>query len=377
MHRFITLAEGTPISLLDSNDLTLFRRRLFAWYRRHARDLPWRKTRDPYPIWVSEIMLQQTQVETVKPYYARFLKRFPTVADLAAADEQQVLHLWEGLGYYRRARQLHAAARVVVEKHGGRFPTDPLAVRDLPGIGRYTAAAILSIADDQRLPILEANTIRLFARLLALQQDPTQAAARQLLWEAAEHVLPRKRCGEFNQALMELGSRVCTTQMPQCDDCPVAPWCEARRQGIAETLPVRRQRLKFEKVDEVAVVIPRRGRVLLRQCQDGERWAGLWDFPRFAVSRKPGPHSQADIEDRVAEVTGLRVALGERLTTIKHGVTRFRITLHCYQATPISSRQTLSGNGILKWVSRSKLADFPLSTTGRKISRIVNPGTDD
>jgi len=362
-------------SRFDSNDLALFRRRLFAWYRRHARDLPWRRTRDPYPIWVSEIMLQQTQVETVKPYYVRFLERFPTVTDLAAADEQQVLHLWEGLGYYRRARQLHVAAQVVVEKHGGRFPTDPMAVRDLPGIGRYTAGAILSIAKDQRLPILEANTIRLFARLLALHQDPTQAAARQLLWELAEHVLPRKRCGEFNQALMELGSKICTSQTPQCDACPVAELCEARRLGIAETLPVRRPPPKFEKVDEVAVVIPRRGRVLLRQCQDGERWAGLWDFPRFAVSRKPGPRSQANIEDRVAEMTGLRVALGERLTTIKHGVTRFRITLHCYQATLTSSRQSLSSSRILKWVARSKLADYPLSTTGRKICRIVNPGT--
>ena len=362
------------ISPFDSHDLALFRRRLFAWYRRHARDLPWRRTRDPYPIWVSEIMLQQTQVETVKPYYARFLKRFPTVAHLAAADEQQVLHLWEGLGYYRRARQLHAAARVVVEKYKGRFPTDPLAVRDLPGIGRYTAGAILSIAEDQRLPILEANTTRLFARLLALQQAPTQAAAQRLLWETAEQVLPRKRCGEFNQALMELGSKICTPQTPQCDACPLAEFCEANRRGIADTLPVRRQRLKFEKVDEVAVVIPARGRVLLRQCQEGERWAGLWDFPRFAVSWKPGPRCQSNIENRVAEMTGLRVALGERLTTIKHGVTRFRITLHCYQATPTASRQSLSSSKILKWVTRSKLADYPLSTTGRKISRIIHPG---
>ncbi len=316
-------------------------------------------------------MLQQTQVETVKPYYHRFLKRFPTAADLAAAEERDVLRLWEGLGYYRRARQLHAAARVVVAKHGGRFPRDPLAVRALPGIGRYTTGAILSIAEDQRLPILEANTIRLFARLIALRHDAAQAASRQLLWDAAERVLPRKRCGEFNQALMELGSTTCTPKSPQCDACPVANLCAARQLGIVATLPIQRQPLPFESVDEVAVVIPNRGRFLLRQCQDGERWAGLWDFPRLAVSQKPGLHLQGNIEDRVAEMTGIRVALGERLIIIKHGVTRFRITLHCYRAAPTAPRQSLASRTILKWVPRTQLANYPLSTTGRKISRIV------
>ena len=177
--------------------------------RPHARDLPWRGTRDPYAVWLSEIMLQQTQVETVKPYFQRFLAALPTIQALAKADEQQVLRLWEGLGYYRRARQLHQAARQIVADHDGRFPTDPQSVQRLPGIGRYTAGAILSIAFDQRQPILEANTVRVFSRLLAYDGQTTSSAGQKLLWAAAEAVLPARDVGRFNQALMELGSEVC------------------------------------------------------------------------------------------------------------------------------------------------------------------------
>ena len=356
---------------LANADLVKLRRRLFAWYRRHARQLPWRGTRDPYQVWVSEIMLQQTQVETVKGYFERFLDVFPTVMDLAAADERQVLRLWEGLGYYRRARQLHAAACVIADKHNGQMPSDFEDVLALPGIGRYTAGAILSIAFDQRLPILEANTIRLFARLLALEAEPTQSAAQQRLWAAAEQVLPRRRCGEFNQALMELGSTVCTPKSPRCDVCPLVEFCGAKRHGLVDVLPIKGAKTEFEQVNEVAVVIPRSGRILLRHCQAGDRWAGLWDFPRFAVASTPNPKTYATIEDQVAALTGLRVALGEQLATIKHGVTKYRITLHCFFATPISAKQPLRRDQHLKWVFRKQLGDYPLSTTGRKISQLI------
>lgn len=193
----------------DSAWLRNFRRKLRAWYDRHARELPWRGTRDPYAVWLSEIMLQQTQVETVKPYFQRFLAALPTIRALAEAEERQVLRLWEGLGYYRRARQLHQAARQIVAVHDGRFPCDPQAVQRLPGIGRYTAGAILSIAFDQRQPILEANTVRVFSRLLAYDGQTTSSAGQKLLWAAAEAVLPAREVGRFNQALMELGSEVC------------------------------------------------------------------------------------------------------------------------------------------------------------------------
>ena len=355
---------------LARSDLAAFRRRLLAWYGRNARDLPWRKTRDPYRIWVSEIMLQQTQVETVKSYFTRFVERFPTVADLAESRETQVLRLWEGLGYYRRARQLHAAAKVIVKQHGGQFPTEFEEVLSLPGIGRYTAGAILSIALDQRLPILEANTIRLFARLIALQIEPTQSTAQQQLWSVAEQVLPRKRCGDMNQALMELGSKICTPSSADCDHCPVAEFCAAKQAGLVNTLPIKRDKVKFEQVDEVAVVIRKSGRLLLRHCQEGERWAGLWDFPRFSVSKKPSPKTRASIEGRIAEMTGLSIALGDQLTTIKHGVTKYRITLHCFEGVPTKSPSRLKKQAHLKWIFPKDLADYPLSTTGRKISKL-------
>ena len=208
-------------------------------------------------------MLQQTQVATVRAYFERFMATLPTLAALAAAEEDQVLRLWEGLGYYRRARQLHRAAKNVVAEHAGRFPRDPAAVRRLPGIGRYTAGAILSIAFDAAEPILEANTVRLLSRLLALRGDPSRAAEQQVLWEAAESLLPRRGAGTFNQALMELGSRVCQPRNPDCPRCPVAMLCPTHHAGLQDRIPARRRKPATEAVREAAVIVRRRGRVLL------------------------------------------------------------------------------------------------------------------
>jgi A/G-specific adenine glycosylase len=341
--------------------------RLLGWFEHNARNLPWRQTKDRYAIWVSEVMLQQTQVTTVVPYWERFLARFPSVVSLASADEQEVLWLWEGLGYYRRARQLHAAARKIVQEHGGQFPADYSAVRELPGIGRYTAGAILSIGCDQRLPILEANTIRVLSRLTAFGGDASSSAGQKHLWSLAEQILPAKRCGAFNQALMELGSEICTARSPGCDRCPVAGLCEARRRGLADRIPGPGKRMNYEDATEIAVVVCDRGRVLLRQCQRGERWAGLWDFPRFAADAHTALAEQIAL--RTQELTGVEVAAGQQLATFKHGVTRFRITLHCYAAARQSpARRMASGS---RWVARAALAEYPLSTTGRKISRLL------
>ncbi|MGI9427831.1 MAG: A/G-specific adenine glycosylase, partial [Bythopirellula sp.] len=221
--------QSRDLSQRDAKWKQTLRRRLLTWYSKHARDLPWRKSNNPYRVWVSEVMLQQTQVETVKPYFQRFMKAFPTVRKLALADEQHVLRLWEGLGYYRRARGLHAAARKIVSEHRGRFPRDVETLQTLPGIGRYTAGAIVSIAYDQRAPILEANTIRLLARLIGYRDDPTKTAGQKLLWQTAEEVLPRKDIARFNQALMELGSLVCKPANPICPECPLESLCIAHR----------------------------------------------------------------------------------------------------------------------------------------------------
>ncbi len=364
---------------LESSDRSLplspawlrdFRRKLRAWYTRNARKLPWRGTRDPYAIWLSEIMLQQTQVETVKPYFTRFRAALPTFAALSAANEQQVLRLWEGLGYYRRARQLHAAARRIVAEHSGRFPTNPDAVLRLPGIGRYTAGAVLSIAFNQRRPILEANTIRVFSRLLAYDGQTTSAAGQKLLWSAAEAVLPVREVGRFNQALMELGSEVCRSRAPLCDECPVAQLCQARRRGLVHAIPRPKPRPQFEDVSEAAVLIRRRGRVLVIQWPEGRRWAGLWDFPRFAIQGGKQAAIHRELIDNVLTMTGVTVSPGQHLDTICHGVTRFRITLKCYEAEYVSHNG--GGEGLAqKWLRPAELKHLPLSSTGRKLAALV------
>ncbi|MFV2068005.1 MAG: A/G-specific adenine glycosylase [Pirellulales bacterium] len=354
--------------LASTEKRRVFRRRLLAWYRRHARDLPWRRRRDAYRIWVSEVMLQQTQVATVVPYFQRFLATFPSLRQLAAADEQQVLRLWEGLGYYRRARQMHQAARLIVEHHGGRFPRDREAVLALPGIGRYTAGAILSIAFDLREPIVEANTIRLLARLIAYRDDPRRGPGERRLWEVGESLLPRTHVGQFNQALMELGSLVCTTRDPACSTCPVAGQCGARAEGLQESIPPPKRRPKIEHVREAAVVIFRQRRVLIVQCGEQTRWSGLWDFPRFPV---PLDGSQRHLIDQVRRLTGVAVRPDRKMATLKHSVTRFRITLDCHLATYLSRDRRRKGGDEIRWVRPATLADYPLSTTGRKLGRMA------
>ncbi len=360
--------SDAPFELPDAGWRRRFRRRVRTWYKRNARDLPWRGRREPYPVWVSEIMLQQTQVATVKAYFDRFVQAFPTIDSLAAAEERDVLRLWEGLGYYRRARQLHRAARIIVREHDGVFPRDVETVRGLPGIGRYTAGAVLSIAFDDRLPILETNTTRLFSRLLGCGGDPASTAGQNLLWEMAEAVLPRREVGSFNQALMELGGEICLARKPRCADCPAAPLCEANLQNLQAEIPAPKKKPAFEKVHHAAVIVRRHGRVLLLQCPDGGRWAGLWDFPRFPLNASKPAEQRRELIDHVLALTGVEIELGKRLKTIKHGVTRFRITLDCYEARFVAA----GANGAkTKWLRRAELKNYPLSSTGRKLAEMA------
>lgn len=364
------MTEPALAELFHPSRRRSFRGRLLRWFRRCARDLPWRRTRDPYAVWLSEIMLQQTQVATVEGYFARFLARFPTIGALARADEQDVLRLWEGLGYYRRARQLHRAARIVVSEHGGQFPRDMESVRRLPGIGRYTAGAILSIAFDRREPILEANTQRLLSRLAAYRGDPSSGEGQRLLWQLAELLLPHRHTGQFNQALMELGSQVCTPRAPRCGECPVAILCEARRLGLQGDIPRPKRRTPSTALREAAVLVRHRGRVLLVRCPEGGRWAGLWDFPRVALESEEPQRRMHELAEKVCRLTGAAVEPGELLHTIRHGVTRYRITLECYAARCLSTGSPPEGAEV-KWLRAEQLAHYPLSTTGRKLARWV------
>jgi A/G-specific adenine glycosylase len=358
-------------TLPDATCRRAMRRRLLAWYDAHARDLPWRRRGDPYAVWLSEIMLQQTQVGTVKAYFERFVNALPSIEALAQADEHEVLRLWEGLGYYRRARQLHKAAKIIMAEHGGQFPRDPQVVHRLPGIGRYTAGAILSIAFDAREPILEANTLRLLSRLLAYAGDPRSTEGQRLLWAMAEIMLPRRGVGRLNQALMELGSEVCTARSPRCDACPLALLCRANQQGRQHEIPPPKTKRALEAVREAAVLVRRRGRVLLLRWPEGRRWAGLWDFPRFPVDTAQPAQLHRELIENVRALTGVTIAPGRRIATLTHGVTRFRITLECYDAQYIAHGKKTSVLLETRWLRVAELEDYPLNSTGRKLANLM------
>jgi A/G-specific adenine glycosylase len=299
------------------------------------------------------------------------VSRFPDLAALATADEHDVLRHWEGLGYYRRARQLHRAARQIVDEHGGTFPAQFEHVQALAGIGRYTAGAIVSIAFDAPAPVLEANTVRLYSRLLGFRGHTSNREGQALLWRFAEALLPRQGAGTLNQALMELGSQVCTPRLPRCDECPAISLCAARRLGLQEQIPTARPKPKVEAVREAAVVVWRGPKILLRQHTAGERWAGLWDFPRFALSATRQAGRDRALADGVEQLCGIRIESGEQLATIKHGVTRFRITLDCFHAQHRAGRLQPSNGALMKWVRPADLADHALSMTARKIARLL------
>jgi A/G-specific adenine glycosylase len=312
-------------------------------------------------------MLQQTQVATVLPYYGRFLQRFPNVKALAEAREAEVLKLWEGLGYYRRARQLHSAAKKIVEDHDSRFPSSFEEVRALPGIGRYTAGAICSFAYDQPTPIVEANTQRLYARLLKLREPLDTRSSQTALWEFAERILNKANPRLINYAVMELGALICTPK-PNCDVCPLRSMCPTHRENLQSVIPAPKKKLTYESRFELSFVVQdSKGRYLVRQCDENDWWAGLWDFPRKAVLPEDwGGESVPDVEGSVHEVDSrCSIQAGAKLFSIKHSVTKYRIVLSCYRAETLSKGPAkVSG---FKWVSLLQLSELPMSASGRKI----------
>lgn len=309
--------------------------KLVAWYRTHKRDLPWRGA-SPYAIWVSEIMLQQTQVVTVIPYFLRFMERFPTVEALAEAPLEDVLQRWAGLGYYARARNLHRAAIRIVSDFGGRLPNNLEEIQSLPGIGRYTAGAILSIAYDIPTPLVDANVIRVLSRLCELRGDPKAAGNRQRLWETAERLVPAIHPGDFNQALMELGALICRSDEPLCEQCPLLPHCFAGNSSDPTQLPEIPAGRAAVAVTHVSVLVgypsmsstteSERDEYLVIQRPPHGLWGGLWEFPRVVLLAGETPEAAA--ERAAQEILGLKVVPDERLPVIKHAVTHHRITLY-------------------------------------------------
>lgn len=343
---------------------------LLAWYDAHAAALPWRANRDPYCVWLSEIMLQQTQVETVKPYYARFLEAYPTVQALAAAPLADVLKLWEGLGYYSRARNLHRAAQIVAQKMGGAFPTTAEALQTLPGIGRYTAGAIASIAFGERAPVLDGNVIRVFARLIDLEEDVTQSATQAKLWALAEAWLPDVRAGDYNQALMELGRTVCKPRNPLCGECPIQAHCLAFQRGTQSQRPVKKQRAKTPHYDVAAGIIWNdQGRVLIVQRPLEGLLGGLWEFP--GGKQEAGETLPACLQRELREELRIEVAVGDLFTVVHHGFTHFKITLHAFTCRYLSGQPQAIGVHDWAWVKPDEFARYSFGKADREVIRAL------
>jgi len=300
-----------------------FRRRLLAWFDKHGRkDLPWQRNTNPYRIWVSEIMLQQTQVSTVIPYYTRFLKRFANVKRLADAPIDDVLHHWTGLGYYARARNLHKAARLIRDQHHGRFPRSLEELQALPGIGRSTAGAILAFAFDQRHPILDGNVKRVMARVHAIDQWPGQRETEQQLWQLAEQYTPSSRVSDYTQAIMDLGATVCKRGRPLCEQCPLATGCAARTEGDPARFPVPKQRKALPEKQATLLLISRGPHeVLLQRRPPTGIWGGLWSFPE-----RPG-HETGDLALWAREELGLEIRVKQPLPLIPHTFSHFRLQI--------------------------------------------------
>lgn len=330
--------------------------------------MPWRHSRDPWAIWVSEILLQQTRVETVIPYYHRFLEAFPTPAALATASLEAVLKLWEGLGYYARARNLHRAAAEVVSRHGGQVPRAFAEVLALPGVGRSTAGSILCFAHGQAHPVLDGNVQRVLLRVLGVPRDPTDPAVRRWLWSTAD-ILVRgaARPGDYNQGLLDLGATVCTPRGPRCADCPVASWCTARRQGQVEVIPVRRPRGPLpHQVVAVALITRRRdGRILVQQRPAEGLLGGLWELP----GGKQAPEEALDetVRRELREELGVRVQVGARFVQVAHAYSHFRVTLHAFHVRLAGGRPRPLAARALRWVSREELAQLPIPKATQKV----------
>ncbi len=332
--------------------------------------MEWRRTDDPYRIWVSEIMLQQTRVETVAPYYRRFLAAFPTVSALAAASSERVLKLWEGLGYYSRARNLHLAARRIAREHGGRLPDEPAALAALPGIGRSTAGAIAAIAFRRDAAILDANAARVLARLVGVTEDLSRSVARRLLWDVSAGLIAPGTGRETALALMDLGATVCIPRRPRCPDCPLRSLCDALRFGLTEAIPARRAKEVVPHHEVVAAWIEdSRGRVLAGRRPDRGLLGGLWEFP--GGRRLSGESLTETLRKRVREEWGIDLSVGTRIGSLPHAFSHFRITLHAY-------RCSLTGGNPRpdrpwRWLSAEELARTAFPRVYRKLIETAAP----
>ena len=340
-------------------------RSLLTWFRKNRRDLPWRRDFRPYAVWVSEIMLQQTRVDQVEGYFRRFLEGFPEIRTLALAPLDKVLKAWEGLGYYSRARHLHQAARIVVRDHGGELPKDYYQLMELPGIGRSTAGAILSLAFGQAFPILDGNVKRVLSRFCHIRQPLDQGAALKKLWRISESLLPGRNPGRFNEALMELGALICLPKKPACSGCPLRVDCRAFQQGDAEKLPVKNPPKKIPHFEVTAAVIRNRGKILITQRPEKGLLGGLWEFP--GGKQKKGESLEACLKREIEEELGIEITVGEPFMKVKHAYSHFKITLHPFFCRRRKGRIQKIGIKDFRWVKPEELDRYAFPRADRRV----------
>lgn len=322
--------------------------------------MPWRDHPDPYAVWVSEIMLQQTRVETVIPYFEKWMKLFPDIFSLANASERDVLNAWEGLGYYRRARNLHKAAKIIASNFNGQLPRDLIALRTLPGIGRYTVGAIASIAFKMDEPTLDGNLRRVFSRLYDVTEFADSPAGEKILWDLAAQNLPKGKAGDYNQALMDLGATICLPKNPRCLLCPLMDMCKARENGTQELRPVLKAKKQVPQYIHAAAVVVERGRVLLNQRPVDGLLGGMWEFPNARVVQEPA----AELEKALSSANRLRVKRGEALGIVRHAYSHFKVMVYAYRCKPVSIPKDKN----LKWVKIAELDDYPMGKVDRQIA---------
>ena len=352
-----------------SSSFVALRRALLRWYRQNARDLPWRQTTDPYCIWLSEIMLQQTRVETVIDYYHRFLEAFPTVQDLADAPADQVMKRWEGLGYYSRARNLHKAAQTICQEHGGAFPRSVEGWMALPGVGRYTAGAIASIAFGVKAPVVDGNVKRVLSRLFFIETPLERSETTQAMWEHATALLPQKNAGDFNQAMMELGARICRSKEPLCGQCPVARYCRAYQLGRTHETPVRMPKKTVPHVLVVAAAIENRGRFLLGRRPPEGMLGGLWEFPGGKVDA--GESLEDALKRELREELGIETDIEAWIGSVDHAYTHLRVTLHLFRCRVAAGKPQPLFHSELKWAPRAHFDRYAFPKANLKLLPLV------